>query len=385
MTAATGSSTLAGALWLRPGAAAPQALRSSRQNLAARIAAGQVADRLPVLLSSVFSLCGNSHRLCSEMAISAARQGADPALGEASAAEALRRETATEHVRRIGLDWPRQLDLLGSQTGDQASALTSLKACPLLRTAQGQGIDWGQVQQWLQSHWLNVSPAAWLEQWRLHSLAWLKEWSASTTNWLTRLLRTVAAHDVPLNTSGTAALQPHRQERHMQTLAAAMAIKPDFTLHPQWHGQCAHSGSWSRLHDQAAPPGTALGLLGSRLAELACLCLESAAESGKTGRQWLSWGQMPTGAQQGVAWVEMARGLLIHQVSLDPARPDHVLACQVLAPTEWNFHTEGIAAQAIERLSPQASETAGQIALIMAALDPCVPYQVNSGEETQHA
>jgi len=48
----------------------------------------------------------------------------------------------------------------------------------------------------------------------------------------------------------------------------------------------------------------------------------------------------------------------------------------VLAPTEWNFHPEGVAAQALAALPPDMPGLAARVRLLMAALDPCVPFEI---------
>ena len=121
----------------------------------------------------------------------------------------------------------------------------------------------------------------------------------------------------------------------------------------------------------------------SRLAELVRLCLPDAP--GETGAGWLAWGALPTGERQGLAWVEMARGLLIHQVALAAPAPGAapvVRSCQVLAPTEWNLHPGGVAAQALAAWPADAPDLDARVHLLMAALDPCVPFQVTPRDET---
>jgi len=50
---------------------------------------------------------------------------------------------------------------------------------------------------------------------------------------------------------------------------------------------------------------------------------------------------------------------------------------RILAPTEWNFHPQGPAAQALARLEA-ANETdlKAQAELLIAAFDPCVGFEV---------
>src|SRR5690606_7006868 len=100
---------------------------------------------------------------------------------------------------------------------------------------------------------------------------------------------------------------------------------------------------------------------------------------GQGGAGWLSFGALNTGSHQGVAWVEMARGLLVHQVEIDCTSGNaRVAGCRVLAPTEWNFHPQGVVAQHIAGLNATepAATVERRVRLLMAAFDPCVPFDV---------
>ncbi len=84
----------------------------------------------------------------------------------------------------------------------------------------------------------------------------------------------------------------------------------------------------------------------------------------------------------------MARGLLIHQVALAdtvPGAAPLVRSCQVLAPTEWNLHPEGVAAQALAALPADGPDQSARVHLLMAALDPCVPFHIATQQEVTHA
>jgi len=186
----------------------------------------------------------------------------------------------------------------------------------------------------------------------------------------------VADAGAPLD-PGTA-LRAHADVSGQRTLAAALALTSSFALHPSWHGASAHTGSWTRLNGASTDqPLTPWALLGSRIAELVRLCLPDAP--GQSGAGWLSFGSLSTGPRQGLAWVEMARGLLVHQVEIDGAVGDtRIGACRVLAPTEWNFHPQGVVAQYIAGLdaAEPAATVKRRVRLLMAAFDPCVPFDV---------
>ena len=75
----------------------------------------------------------------------------------------------------------------------------------------------------------------------------------------------------------------------------------------------------------------------------------------------------------------------------EPPLPGQVQACQVLVPTDWNFHPHSLAAQALAGLDPQAPDLSARVQLLVAALDPCVPYSLapplgqDSALEAPHA
>lgn len=355
---------LAGALRITPGAPLPHALQSSRQDWAARMGHGVPATSLPGLMASLFNLCGHAHRLCSQLAIGAAAPGLLPA--PAQVAERLRRETAMEHIRRAGLDWPRLLAPGGAHT---AGATAALRACP--PPAQDASDPWPALRDWLQQTLLHMPAADWLAAWRAGGTDWLHTWSQRHTGWLPTLLREARTADACAPLAPGTALRPHTDAPSLCMLGATLALKPAFALRPQWDGACAHTGPWSRLHGAADDvPLTPWALLGTRLAELCQL-----AQDG--GETTLSWGAVSTGSRRGLAWVEMARGLLVHQVEIDPAT-QRVQACRVVAPTEWNFHPQGEVARRLVRLDPELPEAmlARRVHLLVAAFDPCVPFGI---------
>ena len=385
---------LAGALRVVPGAPLPLALQSSRRDWAPKLAVGRPAAALPGLMASVFNLCSHAHRMCAQLALTAAQPGVQGALPTKQIAQRLRTETAQEHVRRIGLDWPRLLgtDALGtphSHANEAAEAHTALQRCPLL-AASGPADPWPAMLRWLQNDLLHMPAATWLAQWQAGGGAWLLAWASAHNGWLATLVRGAREFDDAQPLNPVNALRLHAQAADMRALAATLCSQPGFAMSPQWQGACAYTGSWSRLYSPAVKqPLTPWALLGSRVAELVRLCLPD--EGPAQGAGILAFGALQTGEQKGLAWVEMARGLLVHRVELNATgAATTVRACNVLAPTEWNFHPQGVVAQHIARLG--ADEPAAvidrRVRLLMAAFDPCVPFDVVHpcfDKETFHA
>lgn len=371
---------LAGVLRVTPGQARPHNLMSSRRDWAALLTRGMSAAALPSRLGSLFSLCAHAHRLCANLAVTAALGRSEPS--GLIAAQDLQQETLREHVRRIGLDWPEQLafGLASEQARQQAHA--ALQQCPLFTSVASDRSN-GQLnepcpglQQWLGTHLLGMPTQAWLSQWEQDPAAWLRAWTEDSPGWLAGLLRQAQ----PLADRAAPAapfLRVHTSEAGLRVLADCLVRQPGFTRQPLWRGQCAETGPWTRLR-QATPEviNTPWLRLGSRLAELVRLALPD--EAGRSGASWLTMGSMATARREGLAWVEMARGLLVHHVQLDGTGDDaRVASCQVLAPTEWNFHPQGAVAQALEQLpTPSMSGVCREVDLLFSAYDPCVKHEI---------
>lgn len=364
-----------GHLRLKPGRARPDNLLSTRQDWLARLAPGRPARELPELAGRLFSLCGQAQRLCARLAFQAA-QG--PQAGEdlTQALEALHEETLREHLRRILLDWPRQLGMDATPGVEAAHVLAD---CPALRRP-GAGLS--GLPQWLGERLLGQPAERWLRSWELSPATYLRQWSGTYDGWLPRLLsRARAWADQP---EAASPLLPWPDEAGARALANRLATEHHFSNQPDWQGRCAETGPWSRR--QTPPeqsPDTPWLRLGARLAELVRLALPD--EPGRSGRGWLQTGQWSIGPNEGLAAVEMARGLLVHRVCLDQAGEQaQVLSYQVLAPTEWNFHPQGSVAQALEACEHHEApdQVQARVQALICAYDPCVSFEM---ELPQHA
>ncbi|MDO9286353.1 MAG: nickel-dependent hydrogenase large subunit, partial [Aquabacterium sp.] len=89
-------------------------------------------------------------------------------------------------------------------------------------------------------------------------------------------------------------------------------------------------------------------------------------------------GAMTLADGSGLAWVDNARGLLIHQVRL---AGDRVQRYRIVAPTEWNFHPAGALQQAL--LGANVADAAAALRLaewLVHSLDPCVACRVELDE-----
>uniref|UniRef100_UPI000D3C8C8C hydrogenase formation protein n=1 Tax=unclassified Variovorax TaxID=663243 RepID=UPI000D3C8C8C len=371
----------AGTLQLRPGRRRPHSLASTRRPLAGLLLAGQPVAQAPRMLASLFTLCGHAHALCATSALAAAQGRGMP--DRAAARRALQLETARDHALRICLDWPAMplaKEVALARAGAIQASLHGIRAWARHGAAPADAATAAAAAaEWL-GHLLGAPPRAWLAAWERDRGAWLARWCAQGDGWLPALLRCCwpFAGD---RLQAALPLRPHASPAGLRALLRDMAEGFDAAA-PTWHGSCAETGTWTRLHDaRATPPADAFERLGTRIAELARLVLPDAP--GHSGGAWLATGAVCAGRGEGLAWVEMARGLLVHRARIDgPADAPRVAGYDVLAPTDWNFHPQGAVAQALEAMAADRVDTPARVSVLMAAYDPCVRFDVEAHPAT---
>ena len=365
---------LVGQVQLRPGTGHPT-LTSTRPALVGRLTQGRRPEELPLLLGSLFTLCGHAHQLAAQMAVDAALGRASPSPAPAAAA-ALRVATARDQLVRIAHDWPRLLP----GTPDEALA-QSLVHCPLgpaLRDPVAQQSALAALPAWLEQHWLGLPAAEWLARQEQAPVEWAMHWARNTTTPLARLLRAQHGPCARLATPALPLSLAALEAGGFKELSRQLEQVPPHVL-PQWQGAVPDTGPWTRRRDSAPLPAhNAWMRLLSRLTDLLHLAVPD-------GPDWLALGRLQPAPGQGIAWVEMARGLLIHWVKLSdgPGGP-RVAACRVLAPTDWNFHPHGVLAHALAGVTHE--DDARRLAV---AFDPCVAFSVEmpqaTAQESPHA
>lgn len=346
---------LGGLITARPGQPLPT-LASTRREWAAQLARGRPAHTLPGLLSSLYALCGGAHRVAARLAVAAAM--GEPVRVDTESRQLLRADTLREHLRRMWLDWTRVLPL--ADDGGRAAALAS---CPLLHDAAA--VDASRA--WVEQQVLGMPAADWLAEWGRAGAPFVADWAGEGATLVARWLREAGPALLGLSVP-SAALAVHASTHELTHLAAQLRDDDGFALRPLWHGHTAETGPWTRLADRHRHDGSD----GSVFVRLAARVADVAHLAAPGGEDWLVLGAAGVGPSEGLAWCEMARGLLVHWVRLDgvgTAAP-RVAAVHVLAPTEWNFHPCGAFAQLLSGLSPQVAPA--RVQLLGAAFDPCV-------------
>ena len=288
---------------------------------------GKSADQAVKLVPLLFALCGKAQGLAASLALAAARGAAtEPYLDNAVQDEVMR-----EHAWRLLLDLPPLIGLAGQEALFRQVQL-AIKAADreAMRIALTDPV-WDDILQ--------------------------------------RLPQSTATDT--------------RQSGLLPALSAARSLEnwprltAEFALTPQWRGKAAETGAWARrvafpqmrVRNQNGPQFVRWA---ARLDELRD-CANGSSRVGAGGTASAVSRATPDEAGGvGRALVETARGLLMHEISLDD---DRIADYVIVAPTEWNFHPDGTLANWLNgHHAADEAELRRDVALMVATLDPCVAW-----------
>ncbi|HRY17083.1 MAG TPA: nickel-dependent hydrogenase large subunit [Candidatus Competibacteraceae bacterium] len=344
---------------------------SSRPHLADRLFQNKTPDQAAELAGRVFTLCGRAQRLAAAAACAAARSSPLSPSSHSSLSslsqkgntpdwrswqQAVLVETALEHAWRLLIDWPAQAGL--------PPDMNQLRELRQAATKGSQAL--ADVLDTVRERILLAGPAP-------PPYTPQKERNAISPN---PALLSKTAFPALAGENGESGFLPPvslLDPAEASALAWHALEEPAFCTRPIWRGQPVETGALAR--QQHCP------LLANLLAGPECRvharwlarCIELAELPARLRQEpddlLLA---RPLAENHGYAWVETARGALLHAVRLEQGR---VAAYRIIAPTDWNFHPAGPFAAGLATLGETSGLAAAAQALAL-SLDPCVSYQV---------
>lgn len=363
-------------------------IASSRPLGLVRTLIGKSADDVVKMLPLLFNVCGLAQG-------AAAAQACERALGIDTDPETRRLrqllvgvEMLREHLIRAVVDWQRFL-------GREPQTESTLRIMCLYTEARrrldpkgtafaiGAGVQCNRGEarpviaeavHLVEDLVLGEPDAVWCDR---YTVSDLEEWCAAGRTPAQQLVRTVL--DRGWADAGKAKVD-FLPELSDDDFAARLfdAEAEAFIAAPTWNGVPQETSALSR---QAADPlvrdvmrvygGGLLARLTGRLVELADLprTMSEIVDAEDDERR------LGSGAPQGrgLAHVEAARGRLVHGVEIVG---DLVRRYAILAPTEWNFHSDGGVARGLADIAGREGDVHALAALFVASVDPCVGYEV---------
>jgi len=367
-------------------------IESRRLLHTARVLHGRTMAEAVQMVPRIFSLCGTA-QACAAVQACEQASGTEPPHGVDTLREALvDMESLREHLWRILLDWPgfyggepqREAMAKVMQLAADYRAALAGNSEPFLPGAEPATPDAARTRAALTQlaellH--RVVFALPLPQWlALEETTQLAQWAQQQETVAARLVRKLLAEEW----SGSGACQvPALVQLEATELAQAMNDEA-FLERPQWQGECRETGSLPRNNTallSALRSDHGNGLLtriAARLTEVALLWQKLAAGTSVTS----NYAQPVAAENTGIAQVAAARGQLVHRVEL---AGDRISDYRILAPTEWNFHPQGVVAKALATLRGGQEQIEQQARLLINAIDPCVAYELHIHGEATYA
>ncbi len=345
---------------------------------------GQQAVNLIPLL---FSLCGKAQGVAGVMALEAARGIVAPAETTKWRERLVRGEAIQESLWRFMLDVPKivsQPPMVAEFTQLRRSFARALD--PVLSRD-----DWktagGKIAVPDDGAWRNLAGTLLgMTLPGLSSMLTLREmeqWFDSGATPLAVSMRELWHGKGRWGGGGVPLLPSLRRQEMLGRVLPELERDQDFAMLPSWQGAPAETGALARM---AGHPlissllereGASIFVrLLARLLEVVDLSKNLAGDAQRL--PWLESAALRPGV--GAAWVQTARGLLIHWLALDD--DGKVADYRIVAPTEWNFHPQGAYTCGLAgQPAASADEARAAAELLLLALDPCVAYTL----ELNHA
>lgn len=360
-------------------------LHSGRPLQASRILEGLSPEKALHRLPMVFSLCGTAQSAAALGACEKALSIVPSSAQQQARGMLVWMESAREHLLRILLDWPdflceevvreglpQVMRLLPNMTHALYGQVAPfrLDSVPHIATDAANAVI-AELRKMIDALLGGALPDTYFG---------FGQWITGGTTMPARLLRQLRSRGwEQLGQSESAFLPPLDETMlHMQ-LGSMDADR--FISTPVWQESPCETTPLQRQENQLlvkeALQREGNGLftrLTARLVELAAI--PDLLQAGLAALQTTDKrdNSRTTDSGIGLAQVEAARGRLIHRVEIED---NTIRSYQILAPTEWNFHPQGIAVQGLRTLSCTDEHTLKQqAALWLNAIDPCVGYQL---------
>lgn len=359
-------------------------LDSERPVLASRVFEGKPLHQVLLLVPLLFNVCGHAQSVAAVRAAERALHREPSQAVEQQRDVLLALEILREHLWRFFIDWPACLGMRGDaaafapfnrQLLELASELNPdryLTAAPVPHATE--------LPDTFVARWKHLGPA-------LRRAVFGDEHAANTLDTLPSnsaaalLIATVCQGGYADIGATRISPLPPLADTELQNILAGQAAE-SFVRYPQWGGQCHETGPYARqsLHPltrsiQARYGDGVAARMAARLAEIATMCERIDACVAGASLFRTASGSDST-ASAGIAQVEAARGRLLHYLQLDG---DTVTRYRIVAPTEWNFHPEGVLLDMLGGLHSQGEDLLTQARLLVCLVDPCVSCRVSAG------
>ncbi|MCG7894627.1 MAG: nickel-dependent hydrogenase large subunit [Candidatus Thiodiazotropha taylori] len=368
-------------------------INSTRPLNLPKIFSGKPVDELLSMIPMLYSICATAQ---SAAAVKACRQATGIAADwriELLEQMLVNVETAREHLWRIMTDWSNHSESALSR--DHLATLATLMSDARLACFQkgdsftlkpNINFDAAAIESIIQridklchEKIFAVSPAEW---YGLEDQQAFDRWLEKSDTLAATLLRDLCEQTD--NDRGDWGAEPLPQLDHQEVCQRLSEADADaFIAAPDWHGRIYETGPLTRQLNHPLIVHLMQNFAQGVIPRLVARLLELASLPARLSQQLRtltdSAGSIESSSEtdspnQGLGEVEAARGRLFHRAVQQQGKINQY---QIVAPTEWNFHPQGVVCQGLKTLSAKHEKRLRQQAeQLISAVDPCVGFQL---------
>jgi coenzyme F420-reducing hydrogenase alpha subunit len=345
-------------------------IASSRHLHAAKLLVGKTPEQALAIVPLLFNICGIAHSYNARKVL-----GLDNRANDNLNKLLVLAETLKEHLLRIFLDTPKLLSIKNNNTNlPFIIQITSNLKKHILKEGNNQRpinqfID--QIDEYIQKHvfelhikqWLNISDTKALFNWSQQSntIAAVTINIIGINNW---------QHQGHCKINGLPELKPLEILKKLKD-----SNNEDFIAFPRWNNQPHETTPLTRQLENPLIQNVLEKYQGGLLVRWLARLVEIAKIPEKMRNLLNENSKNIVHNFNSIAQVEAARGRLIHKADI---KDNIVQSYQIVAPTEWNFHPDGLIADSLQNINTQSTEEYTKIAhLLINSIDPCVGYQLS--------
>ncbi len=381
-------------------------IRSSRSVYASQVFHGKSINESLTMLPLIFSICGVAQACAGVRACEQALGLNVPNSIEQLREKLVNMETLREHLWRILLDWPNLLNSIPTDKGlpEQKLSDQKIKAQEMSEVLKLQrdyrefltdghnpflleqnfsladkkkNQPLAKLRKLLEQSVFAMSVATWLE---INNLEKLQNWFESSSTIAARFLKVINQNNWQSLGRNEIKGFPPRATGALDIHYLHTQFKQEaFIKQPQWFNACCETSSLTRVESplldllyQQFGNGLMVRLV-ARLTEMAQI-LENLLNSRDSCKNTMAYLRGKIVLGEGFGVVNAARGFLLHHVCIDNKQ---IQKYQILAPTEWNFHPQGVVTQSLASLQGDKQQIKCQADLLINAIDPCVAYNLS--------
>ncbi|MBL1321472.1 MAG: nickel-dependent hydrogenase large subunit [Methylophaga sp.] len=374
------------------GATLHSEITSSRPLHAPQLFSGKPIDQVLKTIPLLFNICAKAQAVTAVRAIESALSSPVNDHVESQREALVAIESLREQSLQVMMDWPSRIGepLNTEMLSDIVQSLNKLMHTfePKQLLSHGANIEApiSLEQSALWEHCATqLSVVIFGEEiscWQQGEQAEIEHWATQKQTQAARFIAWLMAQDWKYAGHSKIALLPEISDYELMTKISTEQQR--FIAQPDWQSSC-YEASWfnhqsehSVIKKLTKEKGNGIYTrMLARLTEIADLMT-------KLNNFFILKKRLapPVCKVKGLANTDAARGRLTHYVSLDG---DCIDTFYILAPTEWNFHPRGVAANSLNNLSYNDLNTLKiQADLLIHAIDPCVGYQLQINHGVVH-